>query len=303
MGIPADPGAVVDPDALIRLRFLAAEARRRRARRTSSRPGPFVTRRRGRGSETDDVRLWSHGDDPRHVDRNATARTGEPHVRTFRDERERTTLLVADFRPAMLFGTRRALMSVAAAEILALAGWWVAAEGARVGLLALAGGEPVHVRPAVGERAMIAVVGGLVQAHRQALAGAGRDAPAIGPQLAAAARSIPSGGTLVLASGFDDAFERADAGIAAALAEALVRVDVAAAVISDAFERTAPAGVYPFVTADGRRGLGAVRGTARGAGASEATAARLAGLGVRSTVVRAEEPPAAQLAAVEALHG
>ncbi|MFD1333947.1 DUF58 domain-containing protein, partial [Methylopila musalis] len=92
-------------------------------RRLAARPGGVVTRRRGRGSEIDDVRPWTDGDDIRHIDRHATARTGELHARTFRDERERAALLVADFRPAMLFGTRRAFRSIAGAEALALLGW------------------------------------------------------------------------------------------------------------------------------------------------------------------------------------
>ena len=36
--------------------------------------------------------------------------------RTFHAERDRTVILIADFRPSMLWGTRRTLRSVAAAE-------------------------------------------------------------------------------------------------------------------------------------------------------------------------------------------
>ncbi|TXM93858.1 DUF58 domain-containing protein, partial [Methylobacterium sp. WL122] len=67
------------------------------------------------------------GDDRRHIDRNATARTGILHVRTHHDERDRAVVLLADFRPSMLFGTRRALRSVAAAEALASLGHTVEA--------------------------------------------------------------------------------------------------------------------------------------------------------------------------------
>ena len=75
------------------------------------------------------MRLWSEGDDRRFIDRNATARTGELHVRTHHDERDRAVVLVADFRPSMLFGTRRALRSVAAAEALVLLGWRIVGDG------------------------------------------------------------------------------------------------------------------------------------------------------------------------------
>ena len=65
----------------------------------------------------------------------STARTGEPHVRTFRDERERTLLLLVDLRPSMLWGTRRALRSAAAVEAAALAGWRALETGGRIGFI------------------------------------------------------------------------------------------------------------------------------------------------------------------------
>ncbi len=294
-------GAVVDPDALLALRFLAAEAGRRRGARTSVRPGPFVTRRRGRGSETDDIRLWTHGDDIRHIDRNVTARTGEPHVRTFRDERERTTLLVADFRPPMLFGTRRALLSVAAAEILAL----VAGPPPPRGAVSTARdrrrgadlGEALR-----GERAMVAVVGGLADAHRAAVARSSHTPTAMGPTLSAAARAVTAGARMVIAS----SFEAAGDDLAGHLTEARVRVDLAAAVVSDAFERAAPAGVYPFATLDGRRGIGAVGRREADGGRESRSAAmveHLRSLGVAAVPMPAEREPAAQGDVLEALHG
>src|SRR3954454_20368782 len=143
------PGVSIDTEALLRLRHLVAQARSLRADRTTALPGPIVTRRRGRGSEPDDIRLWSHGDDIRHIDRNTTARTGVPHVRTFRSEQELTTLLIADFRAPMLFGPRRAFRSVAAAEILGLAGWRAVGIGGKVALLAVGGPEPLFIRPAI----------------------------------------------------------------------------------------------------------------------------------------------------------
>ncbi|WP_158808463.1 DUF58 domain-containing protein, partial [Beijerinckia sp. L45] len=125
-------GVDLDVDALLRLRHLAARMRDPRTLPRSPMPGDIIHRRRGRGLEVHDIRVWSEGDDIRHLDHNATARTGVPHTRTYLDERERTVLLIADFRPSMLFGTRRALRSVAAAETVALLGWRAIARGGRV---------------------------------------------------------------------------------------------------------------------------------------------------------------------------
>ena len=86
------PGVALDADALIGLEFLALR-HRGRDRRLSSLPGGFATRRRGQGLELADIRAYQPGDDVRHLDRSATARTGRPHVRTFQQERDRLTLL------------------------------------------------------------------------------------------------------------------------------------------------------------------------------------------------------------------
>ncbi|RVU17555.1 DUF58 domain-containing protein, partial [Methylobacterium oryzihabitans] len=130
----AAPGIALEAGALMGLRHLARRGAAPRTRALVGLPGGIVTRRRGRGSEPDDVRLWAEGDDVRHIDRNSTARTGQLHTRTHHEERDRAVVMLADFRPSMLFGTRRALRSVAAAEALALLGWRVAGDGGRVGL-------------------------------------------------------------------------------------------------------------------------------------------------------------------------
>jgi uncharacterized protein (DUF58 family) len=66
------------------------------------------------------IRIFSEGGDIRHLDHNTTARTGVPHVRTFRDEREKSVLLLADFRAPMLWRTRRVFRSVAATGFLSV---------------------------------------------------------------------------------------------------------------------------------------------------------------------------------------
>ena len=43
---------------------------------------------RGQGMEFEEVRPYVPGDDVRHIDWNVTARTGAPHIKEFREERE-----------------------------------------------------------------------------------------------------------------------------------------------------------------------------------------------------------------------
>ena len=57
------------------------------------------------GTELAQLRPYEIGDDVRHIDPAATARTGSPHVRLHVPERALTTWIVLDVSPSMAFGT------------------------------------------------------------------------------------------------------------------------------------------------------------------------------------------------------
>ena len=288
-------GVSLEATSLLRLRHLALYRRVLSSRRVAALPGRTMSRRRGHGLEIDDIRVWSPGDDVRHIDRNVTARTGIPYVRTFRAERDQTTLLFADFRPSMLFGTKRAFRSIAAAEALALVGWRVIAQGGRVGLLTTGAAEPVFVSPSNGERAMTAVVGAMVQAHARAVESKAVEDPPLDVALEMAARCLPRGGTLVMATALD---ETGDAFLS--IAHSLMRsASLRVILIRDAFECRPPAGLYPFVTGRGRRGWGKIAGS--GAPRDDARLAMLADIGVRPVQLDAELEPEAFVAVLERL--
>lgn len=254
------PGIAVSAEALIGLRPLALHAADDKV--LAALPGGFVTKRRGHGQEMADVREYVAGDDIRHLDRGSTARTGVLHVRSFQEERDRVTLLVADFRPAMLWGTRRALRSVAAAEALALIGWRVIEQGGRVGLLAIGAGEPVVVSIQGRIRGMLAVIGGLVRAHdaalQLALAGERADPP-LDTALARISRVAPAGSEVVIASGFD----LPGPGLADRLGQiAQRRMPRLISVVDDVSENLPP-GVYPIRMPDGSRRRARITGQDR----------------------------------------
>ena len=293
----AAPGVHVDFDALMRLAHLAEAMRARAGGSLTGLPGNFVHRRHGRGLETHDIRHWSQGDDIRHIDRNATARTGVPHVRSFRDERDRVVLLIADFRPSMLFGTRRALRSAAAAEALALIGWQASAEGSRVGALAVSAGAP-DVSPAGhGPRLMAGVLGLLARAHAAALAGNETRDPPLAAALEAAARLTPAGAVLCVATGLDAPGEDFDS-VVRWLAR---RNELQFAVMRDAFEEAPPRGDFPVTRAGGAPGVVSIG--RRPAPRADERCARLAALGARAVFVDAWLAPEAMAAALEGLQG
>ncbi len=252
------PGIALRAEALIALRGGTTQG----ADTTplSALPGGFVTKRRGHGQEVADVREYVAGDDIRHLDRGSTARTGKLHVRRFQEERDRVTLLVADFCPSMLWGTRRAFRSVAAAEALALIGWRVIEEGGRVGLLALGAGDPVAVPVRGRARGMLGVIGGMVRAHEAALqlALAGvQDDPPLDAALARVARVAPAGAELVIASGFDMPGD----GLADRLSELAQRRTPRLVWVRDALADNLPPGSYPIRLPGGGQARAQISGT------------------------------------------
>ncbi|MEM7744772.1 MAG: DUF58 domain-containing protein [Pseudomonadota bacterium] len=238
----------LEPEPLLRLRALVRN--RRTPPQVTSLPGGLVVRAKGRGLETADLRAFAYGDDPRHIDRNATARTGQPQIRTFHAERDSTTLLVADFRPSMLWGTRRTLRSIAAAEALSVIGWQAIHTGGRVGLIAVTGGETVYQAAAGRDRGMVAVIGAMVQAHARALGHAADPDPPLSDALARARRVAPRGAQVALATALDHPGEE----FADRVAALQRRTALSVIRIADAFETEAPRGVFRYQTADGRAG-------------------------------------------------
>ena len=67
--------------------------------------GGYRSAFKGRGLEFEEVRPYVEGDDVRHIDWNVMARTDEPHVKVFREERELTVMLAIDVSGSMNFGS------------------------------------------------------------------------------------------------------------------------------------------------------------------------------------------------------
>ncbi len=75
---------------------------------------------KGRGMEFSEVREYVLGDDIRNIDWNVTARTGQPHVKVFEEERELTVMLMVDVSSSGEFGTATSMKRDIALEICAL---------------------------------------------------------------------------------------------------------------------------------------------------------------------------------------
>lgn len=127
--------------------------------------GAHLSRFQGRGVEFDEVRAYQPGDDIRSMDWRVTARTGKPHTKLFREERERPALILVDMRPSMFFATRGALKALIAAECASLLAWSVMQQGDRIGSLVFSGEheQTQLLRPVRGKRGVLRMLGNIIQ--------------------------------------------------------------------------------------------------------------------------------------------
>jgi uncharacterized protein (DUF58 family) len=140
---------------LLRLR-VAGEAIRLTAPRVRvAAAGGHLSPYKGRGVEFDESRPYQPGDDLRTIDWRVTARTGKPHTKVFREERNRPVFVWLDLRRPMLFATRGAYKGVRAAEMAALIAWSAVANGDRLGGLVFSETEHHELRPALGMRSAL----------------------------------------------------------------------------------------------------------------------------------------------------
>ena len=112
--------------------------------------GEYLSVFRGRGIEFDEVRPYAPGDEVRTIDWNVTARTGEPYVKRFIEERDLTVYLLVDVSASEDFGSGAQTKRMAAAELAGLLAHSAAANHDRVGLILFTDEVERHIAPAKG---------------------------------------------------------------------------------------------------------------------------------------------------------
>ena len=130
----ATPGVYVSLNQLVRYRFKATGFSFLPKQPVHSiLSGRHASRIRGRGLSFEEIREYHFGDDIRAMDWRVTARTLQPHIRVYSEERDRSCFFVVDQRINMFFGSVRDLKSVSACHAAALGSWRSLGQGDRVG--------------------------------------------------------------------------------------------------------------------------------------------------------------------------
>ena len=120
--------------------------------------GEYQSVFKGRGMEFDEVRQYHPGDDVRTIDWNVTARTGEPYVKSFIEERELTVMLAVDVSGSGDFGTRNRFKRELAVELAAVMSFAATTNNDKVGLLLFTDRVELLVPPRKGRSHVLRMV-------------------------------------------------------------------------------------------------------------------------------------------------
>jgi uncharacterized protein (DUF58 family) len=113
---------------------------------------------KGRGMEFDEVRPYQVGDEIRSIDWNVTARTGEPHVKRYVEERELTVMLVVDASASENFGSVNRFKRELAAELTAVLSFAATTNNDKIGLLIFTDRIELFIPPRKGRRHVLRLI-------------------------------------------------------------------------------------------------------------------------------------------------
>lgn len=113
---------------------------------------------KGQGIEFDEVREYVPGDDVRSIDWNVTARTGQPHIKRFCEERELTVLFVVDISGSQCFGSLERSKAELSAEIACLLAMSAIRNQDKIGLVLFSDRIEKSIPPRKGRTAVMRIV-------------------------------------------------------------------------------------------------------------------------------------------------
>lgn len=120
--------------------------------------GEYSSAFKGQGMEFEEVRSYLPGDEIRSIDWNVTARTGIPHIKRFREERELTMILMVDISASHQFGSGTKTKEELAAEIASVLSTTAIKNNDRVGLILFSDRIELYIPPQKGSRHIFRII-------------------------------------------------------------------------------------------------------------------------------------------------
>ncbi|MDZ7714746.1 MAG: DUF58 domain-containing protein [Balneolaceae bacterium] len=165
--------------------------------------GEYQSAFKGRGMEFSEVRQYNYGDDIRQIDWNVTARTGDPFIKMFEEEREQTLMLCVDISPSGVFGSLNQSKMELAIEICAVLAFSAIKNSDKVGLVLFSDVIEKVVPPKKGKVHVLRLIRELLTTEPK---GSGTD---ISEALSYVNRLLNRRAIVVMASDFqDDNYDR-----------------------------------------------------------------------------------------------
>ena len=120
--------------------------------------GEYHSSFKGRGMTFSEVREYQPGDDVRLIDWNVTARSGNPFIKVFEEERELTVFLLVDISSSGAFGSKNYLKKTVGAEIASVLGFSAIKNNDKVGLILFSDDIIKYIPPKKGKSHVLRVV-------------------------------------------------------------------------------------------------------------------------------------------------
>jgi uncharacterized protein (DUF58 family) len=117
---------------------------------------------RGPGIEFDEVREYVDGDDARLIDWNVSSRMNTPYLKTFREERELTLVLLVDVSASLAYGPPQRTRREIVAELFALLSMAAVMNNDRVGTVMFSDRIESWVAPKKGKRHVLRLITDMV---------------------------------------------------------------------------------------------------------------------------------------------
>jgi uncharacterized protein (DUF58 family) len=125
--------------------------------------GEYHSAFKGRGMSFSEVRNYQYGDDVRNIDWNVTARTGDPHVKIFEEERELTVMLLIDMSRSAYFGAVNQFKSDTITEICALLSFSAINNNDKVGVVFFTDQVELYIPPKKGRQHILRIIRELLE--------------------------------------------------------------------------------------------------------------------------------------------
>ncbi len=120
--------------------------------------GEYHSAFKGQGLDFDEFKEYHAGDETRFIDWNVTARTGDPYVRSFKEERELSVILAVDISSSIACGSGEFSKREIAAELVATLGFSALQNNDKVGLFLYANEGLKFYPPVKGRKHLLRLI-------------------------------------------------------------------------------------------------------------------------------------------------